>query len=260
MKHLLLTFALLISTSWGSMDFASADSRALNTTASGFDNATFSILAWIYPTAYDFGTVFRLDENSNAVWLHMDASAADISLRYLRSGTRGQWMAGVSSSPSMPITLNAWTCIAITYDRSSTANDPVMYIRRLGTDADLIPVTPDEVSTPVGTENTPNTGYGIGADNTGFHENPFVGRIYGLQVWNTTRSEAEFETASLNPGSVTSGLILYVQDDGTDLSGGGRNATLTNVGTAANPPGIPAGSGTSSSGGGILLMGAGRGR
>jgi hypothetical protein len=147
MKRLLLGLLLSLSTSWGAMNFTTGTSRAENTGATGFDVDQISILVWLYATSWgSFETVFAADETpgggSNAIWIHLDGGNNDASFRYYRSIARGQWA-------SAGFALNEWVCLAISYDRTSTSNLPVIYIRRLGTHSSLqADATPDERATP----------------------------------------------------------------------------------------------------------------
>ncbi len=94
------------------------------------------------------------------------------------SGGLGQWAA-----PTNTITTGTFHHIAVTYDRTSPDNDPVMYI-------DGVKQTVSE-TTPSGTANSD------AGDNLLIGSRPtdrfFDGKIDDVAIWNRILSEAEIE-------------------------------------------------------------------
>lgn len=156
---------------------------------------------------------------------------------------------------SAPFTPNGtYHHVALTYDGSSTSNDPVIYV-------DGIPQTLDDAS-PGGTRNDDSGGdliIGMGVADI----NEYDGRIDEIRVYNRVLSAAEITSlynsglAKINSSQnsrLTDGLVGMWSFNGADLttttafdrSGNGNNGTLTNgpitaigkVGQALNFDGV----------------------
>lgn len=112
---------------------------------------------------------------------YFDASnGADLKLIYQRmwsTGT-GTWSVnggGVTAT-------GTWNHVVITYDSTSTSNDPVIYINGVSQ-------TVTEIATPSGTANTNTDPYHIG--NLGAQSRVFDGQIADFAIWSRLLSGGE---------------------------------------------------------------------
>ena len=182
-----------------------------------------SISAWVYPDAVaqfkgfiSWGGAFpntqiqiNFDDGLNG-WVFFQ----DWSL------TNGVWYVAKPST-------GAWTHIVVTYDGSSTSNDPVFY--RDGT-----LTTPTESTAPTGTINNTSTTFNLGSVGSGDY---FNGRIAEVGVWNRVLTEGEaLQLAdAYSPLFIPRGLVMYVPLIGklTDEYDRIKGTTGTITGTAA---------------------------
>ncbi len=137
----------------GGLDFDSTDDYVDLTSDAEltdvFSNGA-TVSAWIFPEGWGengYGRV--LDKSSSASstgdgWVIRVNTDSGGTLNFGQgfSGGRGWWKA-----PNGAVSLNAWQHIAIAYDASSTANDPVIYVNGA-------PVTTTRVDSPSGSVRT----------------------------------------------------------------------------------------------------------
>jgi hypothetical protein len=202
-----------------------------------------SMLIWANLDSAGEGSsrLFVLPEASTTLrWFFTGTTAAEMQFQYDFTG--GGSSDGVWRSPLGSMATGRWFCLALTYDRSATTNDPLMYMRDTNTDNRLVSVAVTETTTPIGTSADPSTGYCAG--NNGGQTATIDGRLAYLQFWNRILTEGELNTAMLHPGRVTPGrrLFLPMLTGGEDWSGLAQNGTVTGAVVAGNPPcGLPYG-------------------
>jgi len=212
-----------------SIEFNGSTSKLENTAANVLDGSdTMTIVAWIYATGTgegSFGRVVQLD--------HDDTSGAAISLRHANVVNQLQFQTRHSSGQgvwSIAATDNQWNAVAVAYDKSSTSNHPTARVNFAAATVTLL-------ATPAGTKPTP-TGYCIGNRNQ--QDLTWSGRIACVQVFNTVLTDAQMDQAARIPGSVKSGLRLYLPMQGAsdvnDRSGNGLNGTATSLSTGTDGP------------------------
>ncbi len=220
------------------LDFDGATSKIQHDTAS-LDSATFSILAWINLDSLgenNAGRIMTLDESNNAWEFETVNAPATPGLDFEQpfSINPGFWW-----TPGDSLVLGRWLCVALSYDRSSDANDPIIYIRDTASQSVLTVQTLFEASIPSGTATTANTGYCVG--NRATQDRTFDGRMAYLQYWNRILTSGELNQAMHRPGSVPNGLRLYLPmlTGGEDWSGNGQNGTTTATTIVDGPPVAP---------------------
>jgi hypothetical protein len=159
----------------GALDFNGVDGNVTIGTQSIYtDLTTRSFSLWVYPrsTGESSGRAFSKERwylgstSNNRMTFLADFSTSD-----------GTWITPTNSVP-----LNTWTHIAVVYDRSSTANDPSIYINgRL--------VTNNEFSSPSGTyvSDSSNPLY-IGNNNQG---RTFDGLVDEVRLYNYLLTPAQ---------------------------------------------------------------------
>ncbi|CAB1062180.1 hypothetical protein D1BOALGB6SA_6956, partial [Olavius sp. associated proteobacterium Delta 1] len=125
----------------GSLDFDNVDDYVdTSLTDLGANTLTYSV--WIKPRTAGQGGFGRIFEKylETILFLYDDAGECKIQFEQTFSTSWGIWRVG-------SIALNAWQYIVVTYDRSSTGNDPDLYINgELQSKA--------EISTPSGSMST----------------------------------------------------------------------------------------------------------
>lgn len=146
------------------------------------------------------------------------------------SGTDGKWILGVDS-----VKANEWAHVVVTYDRSSTSNDPVIYVNGVSQSV-------TELTTPTGTADSEvSFNVSIGYDGYAYA----MGAIDDVRIYNRVLSAAEIAglydmgkvKLDTRPGDdvLEEGLAGYWKLDessGTsaaDASGNASTGTLTNM-------------------------------
>ena len=157
----------------------------IGTPASLTNIAVKTISAWIYPTNLS-GTGSRrvVDKEDGGEGWFFGVQSTNDSVMYLQhfsgAGSIPNW-----TSPASSIIANQWQHIAITYDRTSTTNDPVMYIN--GVSQSL-----SESAAPVGTADSDaplRMGLGGGASASSM----FPGIIDDVRIYNRALSAGEIK-------------------------------------------------------------------
>jgi hypothetical protein len=207
------------------IDYNGTTSKLENTTASGFDVNTFTILVHALADGQGelgFGMVFGLSETGLQLQLtHLNVDNT-WQFVYDFTTTNGEW--------TFPVTDGQWNAVAISYDRSLTTNDPVGRVN-------FASVTMTETTTPVGTAVAPATGYCVG--NRANQQLTWDGGLAYLQFFTSILSADDMDKGLRCPGSVA-GALLYLKmeyaTDVNDYSGNGLNGTGTSLGTRATSP------------------------
>lgn len=204
------------------------EGRAENTTATGFNVDQFTFMfRGIIPNR-GFSTLFAanhevLNGTNSPLWIHVDTGNLGVSLRYYRSGNRGQW-----NWPN--ITYGEEYVLSAQYDRVSTSSVPRLWLRRVRVDKRLREVTPEQIQPPSGTANTPAAGYTVSDGDFGLGASGAPARVAFVQFWDRFLSEREQEQAYRRPFSVQSGLVLGLDGYGRDQSPRGQHATFAGAG------------------------------
>jgi hypothetical protein len=138
------------------------------------------------------------------------------------SGNFGRW--------TVPFADRQWNAVCVRLDFSLDTNNPTVRINKL-------PVTPTETSQPAGMQNAPTNAYTVGNNSTG--SGTWDGQIAHVQVWNRILSDSEADAAVDDPGSVTTGLRLYLPlthaTDTNDQSGLGFHVNVTPTNLLTHP-------------------------
>ena len=118
------------------------------------------------------------------------------------TGTAGNWY---SAGGGLPRPTTKWRCVSMTYDASSTANVPVIYI-------DGVAQTMATDTTPTGTATSASGATMLGNNPAG--TDPAEGAVAHYAVWNRLLSANEHAHAyRFGPMSVPHGLVLYMPLD-----------------------------------------------
>jgi hypothetical protein len=181
-----------------------------------------TIIAWIKPAAYDVNnTVHCYFGPSERHGLLITAAGSTGTIRFRAPFTTNP---GLWHGPDDLLTTNAWQAIAVVYDGSSDANNPVMYYKPEGGAFSTPAVT--EVSAPSGTLQTDADGLWTGGI---FGSYLFTGRIVYVRSFegmalNAAQVEAEMDspTAVLAGDDLDCPFIADADDD----SGNARHGTL----------------------------------
>lgn len=203
-------------------------SLKFGTAASDLDNLFStggSISVWVYPTSWGENGFGRIVDKSNATsgsgngWaLLLD----DGNVRFQQgfSGNAGAW------DTNSTISLNTWTHIVVTYNSSSSSNDPVIYIN--GSAASLT-----ELSRPSGSAKS-DAGIAMTVGNyAGAPSRTFAGVMDEFQVNGNVLTSAEVSglyrsqnsTSFATFGTSESGPAGVLKND-TDLEGNALTVSL----------------------------------
>ena len=194
---------------------------------------------WIYPDTYsvagDGDVIFSLGET-----IYLTTNKMVFIMPFTTSGI---WTTDVN----VPA-LGAWSHIVLTYNKSSTTNDPIIYVNGA-------PVTVTEFTTPVGAALS-EYGNSFDVGNNSQLSSPYGGSLNGKlfdpRMYNRILSAAEVTTlynagvpdeTLVTDGLVFQGLAVYA-DQGDDASLAGTVLTSTDrlIENALRAVGIPHGS------------------
>ncbi|MEK7096321.1 MAG: LamG domain-containing protein, partial [Patescibacteria group bacterium] len=222
---------------------------------SSLDNITVKTMtAWIYLNGFGESNFGRILDKSNLqsspnggfLWHVCNDSVTCTNTRNLAftqvfSTASGRW-----TTPDSSIKLNTWQHVAVVYNKSSSANDPIMYI-----DGASVAVT--ESVTPSGTVDT-DSARSLTIGNTLDTTRSFDGLIDDVRIYNRVLSAVEV-SALYNSGAakfnvsptkyLTDGLVGYWTMDGskvnwktgavTDSSGRGNTGFVKLMATGTAP-------------------------
>jgi gliding motility-associated-like protein len=186
--------------------------RLVKTTNTSLSLSNFSVEAWIYPTAFNYGGGI--------------ISKGDFVLRTLSSGRLSfmieqSWNWEVMSSPNNALTLNKWQHVAATYNASSKQ-------MKIYVDGTVVATyTRNQGFTPNYASGELNIGYYNGYGND-VSDRRFAGHIDEVKVWNAVRTDAEiFANYATQLAGNETGLVAYYKfDQGV---GGGNNTAITSL-------------------------------
>lgn len=189
---------------------------------------TFTFAVWMNPDGTGEAGSGRLLEKGNGSNYAVFFVTTNQATRFIAdwSTTDGAWTSDTTNSTGV------WTHAAMTYDDSSTTNDPIFYINGAAT-------TSTETATPAVTRNSETGSFRIGNNSAGTRT--FDGRLAYAHVYNRILALWEIQEIMRHPGSIRGGLIFYrtlFDISGVDLSGNGNTCTLSNMGTSADGPAI----------------------
>lgn len=190
-----------------------ADAIGFGTLPQVLNLTTKSFSFWLYPDTYSVAgngdVIFSIGGGAGGELIYLTTD----KLVYIRTHTT---TSGIWTTNSNIPALGAWSHIVITYNQSSTSNDPVIYVNGSS-------VTVTEFTTPVG---SPLNQYGGVFDigNSSSFSSPYSGclngKIFDPRVYNRILSAAEVTTLynSGNPDHtlVTDGLVFQGLSTYTD--------------------------------------------
>lgn len=177
------------------VDYNGTTTKAEHTTASGVGTSLITIAFWINADSLgetSIGRILAIPEGGADFNLRWNA-ANQIRFARSHSTTNGVWLFTVNTG--------SWQAVCLTYDDTSTANDPAVRVNFAG-------VTVTESTAPVGTPTAPATGYCIG--NLTDQSVTSDGGFAHFQLWNRILTTTEQDQALKFPGSVKSGLTLWL--------------------------------------------------
>ncbi len=211
------------------VDFNGTTSKLAHTTASGYNTDTLTICGWVRADGVgeaSRGFVVQFPDasadNASPVFYH-HSTASVLRFLYDFTTTDGIW--------SLSATDGQWNAVAISYDRTSTANDPVARVN-------FSSASVTRTTGPVGTPVSPATGYCIG--NSTNQVRTWDGALQHLQFFNVVLTAAEMDAALRAPGSVRRGLVswwpMWHATYDADLVNTAFQPTATDLGTRDGAP------------------------
>lgn len=241
MKTLTLILLLLLCplNVWGSIVYDGVDDIVDTSLTSNFAQITYSV--WVYFDSVTMTDGGRIVDKEGEYILFVTTGGEytsgfgtdSVSFFVSKATNNGQWY-----TPSNSIVDDTWHHIFVSYDSSSDANNPIMYI-------DGVLQTIDERNTPNGAVSTNASDFTIGNRDDGARA--FGGKIEEIGLWNTNITTVSQITNLANskrrriPLEMTPGNLQlhYAVDDGpdgtsadsdtiADLSGNGNNGTGDN--------------------------------
>lgn len=186
------------------------------------DGATFSWFGWIYPHGSGGGAFGRMFEHLSHSYVY--GGGAVYVFVNLHLTTDGGWT-------FTPPSLDSWHSLGISYDNSSSTNDPIVYLdgSKLTVGSGLT-----EISTPAGSGRTAAGTLSIG--NRSGNDRSWDGMIAEFAAWTVILDDNEFNALSdgLSPAMIRpQSLVVHtplVRDNVSCLS-----APPTITGTAVQP-------------------------
>lgn len=175
----------LAGVSGRALNFDGSDDRVSITSDPLHNDSTTSTYAgWFYPTSTTLNRRFF----ENGVTVLNQWSSGQITVAY------GRWSGGYANweTATGVITPNAWQHIALTYDYSSTANDPVLYVN-----GEAVALT--ETTAPSGTV-TNTADYALYVGNRSDSARPWAGRIDDFRYYNRVLPASEIASLYANTG------------------------------------------------------------
>jgi len=200
-----------------------------------------TVTAWISPNTMgegNGGVIWRHSPNGGVRYqLFFNGTAASNKLEWLAnfSTTAGIWEMTSGFSP-----LSGWKGLALTYDSSSTANNPTLYTL-IGSTLSTLTVGSGltKVQTPAGSLTLDSQPSFVGNNETGF--NTWDGLIGQVAVWTSLLSSDQIASILFRGPLSVPGAFLYWPMWGSDASardysGNGQNGTVTGAVLATLPP------------------------
>ena len=198
---------------------------------------TFSLCAWVYPTANAFGNVMakRVQGGNNEGW--------QFAIRNGTTNLKAELTLANDSSPSNQllmrttnevVLLNAWNHLCFTYTGNSLPSGVTFYLNGTVTALSTIANTLSaSILNNVGAQIAANGG-------SGSPSNFLSGRVAEARVYNITLIANEVATIKIGR-AYTRGLVAHLplwaaQSTEIDLSGNGNNGTVTGATAADHAP------------------------
>jgi hypothetical protein len=158
-------------------------------------NSGGSVSVWIYAEGAGGGSAARIITKGNwLLFINVSGGNARIDFFKVFSGNSGRWQTGYI------VPLNTWTHVTVTYNASSVANDPIIYINGVS-------VSFTETSTPAGTATT-DVGSDAYIGNSSALNRNWDGLIDELRLYNkiltTTEINNDYQRAL---GGKENGLV-----------------------------------------------------
>lgn len=163
---------------------SNAESVDFTTLANTNSQTTLSVETLWYATGLGGGSLGRLFAKGNTSQAYLLAFMDTSTLMEIWTGwgSQGIW--------TIPITENAWHHMVVTYNFSSTANTPVVYM-------DGVQITATLNSTPSGAAPVDDTNFSIG--NRLAHDRSWAGKISYCRIWNRILNAQEAKALAANP-------------------------------------------------------------
>ncbi len=223
------------------MRFNATTSLVSNTTASVLGTGNkFTMVVWLRPLTSGEGAqarAFALDEAGNATAILLGGGNV-IQLARVFSGGTGNW--GVTNTGAI-WEMGKWFCVAFTLDANEAANDPRIWVSKLGADGGMVERTLTTNTNTTGTPTAANTGFTIG--NRAAADRTWDGDIAFLQVFDRILTQSEIQDCAFRPGKVKKDRVLYAPLVTTPWAvdrNGKRFANTTSAAVSKNgaPPGV----------------------
>jgi len=207
------------------LDFIDGSSHKVNCgSAASLDNiAQKTVMAWIFLDDYGGGNQPFIcckvpTGGGTPGWiLRARGSTGPSPRQNLRFEQFFSTASGLWGTPNQSILTATWYHVAVTYDRGSASNDPVMYIN-------AVSQTVTEHSTPSGSASDDSAqDFLIGNLNDNFRS--WEGRLSDLRVYNRLLSAAEIQTihAARGADGIHNGLVarwaMDEREPGVDSAG-----------------------------------------
>jgi len=196
------------------------------------DITVITISAWIFLNGWGQGKEGRIYDKE-AIRLFSDENDASLTFEMAFPGQDGRWR-----TPTDSLSLSTWHHVAITYDRSSDANDPVMYI-------DGVSQTVTEERTPTGTASSDAGSAALIGNNAPSTQFDFDGILEDVRIYDRALSAPEIATicAARGADNIVDGLVLrhMLMEDfpGQAASGAGQQKDLSVEGNDGTPTASP---------------------
>jgi len=192
-------------------------------------NGGATLTAWIKPSSDGENNFGRIFDKSSATagtdgwhFLVTDESSSKVELRFGHafSSSQAYW------DSSLNVALNEWNHVAVTYDNSSTSNNPKFYINGIS-------VTVTEHTAPSGSATDDSSQDLFIGNNTGL-DRTFDGSIAGAGIWQGELTQAQIQSVMEStsydkiPADVKSTLgseLITNNDYSTNDSTGYNNIT-----------------------------------
>ena len=218
-----------------SKDWNSSGDRVVVGSYSQMDNIFSgggSICCWAFPRSNGIGTtVARLAQKGPGTlqdpgWRWTFRGDNGISFSY-RFDFAARW------DTTTEITYNEWTYFSVTYNNSSTSNQPKIYFNSIEQPF-------DEGVTPTGFA-TSDAGQNLFIGNINELNRTADGFFSYFQMWDRIISQKEIKESMHKPGSIRDGLVGFwpLTDDGStqrNLIGIGNTGAVTGATNSADGP------------------------
>lgn len=203
-----------------------------------------TVMAWIFPTSWGAGNIATAGSKLTAGglgfgfgFINRSTTSFALSSAYANIDGIGVGTDADSCTTANSVSLNQWTHLAFTYNQSG---DRKCHIFLNGVETSYF--VQNQKSGPLLDDSSANIT--VGGDRFGDN---YVGNISEFQVYNAILSPQQILLAMGGASPSSENLVLYLPLQGKaspepDVSGGGRNGTVTGTTQGSNPPAISYGS------------------